>query len=572
MKFYHLSLLFFLIAYTSCSSNKAIVSDETATKIEVTKNYPSFFNAENARVMGNTKKALELYTEYVKNDKDNATAFYNLARLQLQKSDSKNAEKNAAFACKLDPENKYFQEFYTQLLVINKKDKQAEAQYDILIKKYPQDDEYLYDKAILQVITKQYDKAINSFNALEKSMGFSEDIIIQKKNIFILQGKKDLAIGELEKLKQNDISSPKYDIIIADIYESDKQTEKVAKVYDHIEQTYPNDPVAQVALAQYYQGKKNTNQYNHYMQLIMKNKNLDVETKIALMIPALKSLDTDTAEQSNIINMAKSVSEESAGNKDAVSLYADVLYFSKKYDDALVEYKKYLTLDKNKFSIWSQIISIYSEKQQSDSVLQISKQCIGYFPKNAIPYFYAGVTHLQKKELDSAITYLSNGLPFDKENKLLQSQFYSSLGDAYNTQKKYVFSDSCFEQAIALQPSDATALNNYAYYLSLRKDHLDIAEKMSKKSLELVPASKSFLDTYGWILFQQGNYKEAITYIQKAIDSNGQDDGTLLEHLGDVYYHLGELNKAKENWKKAKEKGETNPTLLKKIQDGKYYE
>lgn len=54
---------------------------------------------------------------------------------------------------------------------------------------------------------------------------------------------------------------------------------------------------------------------------------------------------------------------------------------------------------------------------------------------------------------------------------------------------------------------------------------------MSKKSLVLQPDSKSFLDTYGWILFQQGKYAEAKTYIEKAIKAGGEEDGTLFEHL-----------------------------------------
>ena len=128
------------------------------------------------------------------------------------------------------------------------------------------------------------------------------------------------------------------------------------------------------------------------------------------------------------------------------------------------------------------------------------------------------------------------------------------------------------EKALKILPDDATTLNNYAYYLSLRKNKLDKAEKMSKKSLQLQPDSKSFLDTYGWILYQQGKYTEAKDYIEKAIKAGGQEDGTLYEHLGDIYYKLNEVDKAKENWKKAKEKGEDSPLLNKKMNEGKLYE
>jgi tetratricopeptide (TPR) repeat protein len=572
MKYYSIYFLSFCIALSSCNSQKAVVSSEQIAKNEISRNYPLFFNAENARVLGKSKEALQLYSEYVKKYPNNATASYNLARLQLQKMDLTLAEKNASHAVRLNPDNRYFQELYTQILAINKKTKLAEEQYDLLIKKYPQDDEYIYDKAVLHIMAKEYNKALINLNELEKRMGFNEDIIIQKKNIYLKQGETDLAIKEIEKLRQEDYNSSKYDIIIADIYSDANRQDKVSQTFIDIEKKYPNDPMAQVALAQYYMEKNNTVKYNYFMQKVMKNKNLDVDAKITLIIPALKKLETDTVHRDEIVNMAKSIAEESDNNKDARSLYADVLYFSRKYDQALIEYNKYLDLDKNKFSVWSQVISIYSERQQLDSVISYSKKCIEVFPKNPLPYFYAGITYVQKKEQDLAITYLVKGIPLEKENKALLSQFYSSLGDVYNTKKDFILSDSCFEEAIKLQPSDAGTLNNYAYYLSLRKQRLDEAEKMSKRSLELQPTSKSFLDTYGWILFQQGNYNEALIYIQKAINSNGQEDGTLFEHLGDVYFRLGQQDKANQNWKKAKENGEENPILLKKIKDGIYYE
>lgn len=572
MKFYTVILLLSATVYTSCNSHRNIVSSEAAYKHEVTKSYPLFFDAENARVLGDTKQAIALYTEYVKKYPENATALYNLARLQLQRMNINEAERNALKAFKLSPSNQHFQEFYTQLLVIAKKNKEAEHQYNDLISKFPRNEDYLYEKAVLQLMEQDYEKAILSFNALEAVIGFNEDIIVQKKNIYLQQGKTELAVREIEKLRQDDRSTPKYLIMIADIYSSAKMPERVKEVYHDIEISFSNDALAQVALAQYYSEQHDHEKYNVFMQRIMKNKNLDAETKMALLFPLLKKIETDTLYREEIIDMAKSLSNESNGNKEAMSLYADVLYFSGKRTEALAEYKKYLIRDSMKYSVWSQIIAIHSELQQTDSVISICKHCIGLFPSKSIPYFYAGVSYLQKREPNEAIHFLNKGLVFEKDNDLLQSQYYSSLGDAYNTLRNFELSDSCFDRAIQIQPNDATILNNYAYYLSVRKVRLEDAEKMSKKSLELQPNSQSFLDTYGWILFQQEKYDEALVYIKKAIDIDAQGDGTLLEHLGDVYFKLGHFEQAKDTWKKATEKGEKNPLLLKKIQDGKYYD
>ena len=49
-------------------------------------------------------------------------------------------------------------------------------------------------------------------------------------------------------------------------------------------------------------------------------------------------------------------------------------------------------------------------------------------------------------------------------------------------------------------------------------------------------------------------------------------DGTLYDHLGNVYFKLKQKDKAIESWKKAKEKGVDDPNIDKKISEGKLYE
>ncbi|MBK7763151.1 MAG: tetratricopeptide repeat protein [Bacteroidetes bacterium] len=547
-------------------------SISTQQKAKSSKELKLFLQAENARLADEAPSAIALYNDFIKEYKHNATAHYNLARLQLQKSDRINAEKNALKAFKLDKDNHFFEEFYIKTLMANRKSKKAEEAYTHILSKYPNVVEYRYGKAVLHVITSEYQKAIQEFDLLEKQMGFDEDIVTQKKNLYLRMGDYSSAIHEIRKLKGNEFGTPKYDIMIADIYEENNQSEKAKEIYTQIEKEYPYDPMAQVALARYYLDGENKPGYNQYMKLVMGNKNLDVEKKIAIILPTLRKLESDSLEREEIIGMAKIISDESPTNQDALSLYADVLYFSKKNDEALKAYQKLLVFNEHKFNTWSQIISIFSESQLHDSVIYYSKKCQNLFPNNAVPSFYAGISHLQLKQTDSAIVWLEKAADSKSDNDLLNTQVLSSLGDAYNTAKLFSKSDSCFEAALILQPNEASTLNNYAYYLSLRKEKLEIAEQMSKKSLMLQPQSKSFLDTYGWILFQQGNYKEALIYIQKSIDADGQGDGTLYEHLGDVYYKLNEVEKAKLNWLKAKELGEQSPLLLKKINEGIYYE
>ena len=71
---------------------------------------------------------------------------------------------------------------------------------------------------------------------------------------------------------------------------------------------------------------------------------------------------------------------------------------------------------------------------------------------------------------------------------------------------------------------------------------------------------------------QKGKLENAKKYIEKAIQSDGEDDGTLFEHLGDVYFKLKDDANAKKYWQLAIDKGENNSILLKKIKSGKINE
>jgi Tfp pilus assembly protein PilF len=159
------------------------------------------------------------------------------------------------------------------------------------------------------------------------------------------------------------------------------------------------------------------------------------------------------------------------------------------------------------------------------------------------------------------------------EDTDLRARIWGTLGEIYNTTKQYKLSDESYRKSITADPNNYFVLNNYSYFLSLRGENLEEAERFSRHTLELVPNEPTFMDTYGWILYKQGKYSKAREFIQKAIEKTPEATaGTLFDHMGDVLYKLGETEKALEYWQQAKQKGTENPLIDKKIQEQKLYE
>jgi tetratricopeptide (TPR) repeat protein len=86
---------------------------------------------------------------------------------------------------------------------------------------------------------------------------------------------------------------------------------------------------------------------------------------------------------------------------------------------------------------------------------------------------------------------------------------------------------------------------------------------MIRKALS-VQENQAYLDSLGWVLFKRGKAKDALEPLIKAAERSkeqaaregGNPDPTILEHLGDVYFHLHDLRKASESWEEAAKYGE----------------
>ncbi len=158
----------------------------------------------------------------------------------------------------------------------------------------------------------------------------------------------------------------------------------------------------------------------------------------------------------------------------------------------------------------------------------------------------------------------------EEEGTQMLADMLTALGDVYNEDRQFLLSDSCYQAALELDPANATALNNYSYYLSERGEKLDEAKAMSARSLTLRPEEPTFLDTYGWILYKQGQYKEAKEYIQRAIEGSKEgSDATLWDHMGDIELKLGNVDEAVQHWKQAVQKGAPAQQIQLKIKQQK---
>ena len=253
----------------------------------------------------------------------------------------------------------------------------------------------------------------------------------------------------------------------------------------------------------------------------------------------------------------------------AHAVYGDVLFQERKYPQAQESYKKALAINDQVYQIWEQLLRIEVSRGEFQQALSDGDHALSIFPNQAALYLYTGIANAQTQKHEKAITYLKSAVDLEAEDKDILVQVYSTMGDSFNSLKKFKESDQAYSKALELDPRNSYVLNNYAYYLSLRGENLDEAERMSKRSIELDPDNASSEDTYAWILFRLKKYTDARIWIEKALQHNA-NSAVQVEHYGDILYFLEEKDKAVEQWQKAKVMGSRSETLDKKINEKKY--
>ena len=108
-------------------------------------------------------------------------------------------------------------------------------------------------------------------------------------------------------------------------------------------------------------------------------------------------------------------------------------------------------------------------------------------------------------------------------------------------------------------PDDPGPNNDLGYLYAEQGKNLEKAESMIRKALLEDPESFAYLDSLGWVLFKRGKVKEALEPLKKAAEQmkseterrGASPDATILEHLGDVYFQLQQLDQANDAWRQA---------------------
>jgi tetratricopeptide (TPR) repeat protein len=575
-----LTACFLLLALASCKTKQAGTTSSAAPKssggaLEGKQRVDFervFFDANKEKMLGNYDLAETLFSQALRIDPNSSATMYELANIYAFQNNKNQALFYSKKAAAADPKNIWYQLLYADCLKDSKQPAEVVPVFEKLVKDYPDRIDFYYELANSYLYVNKLNDAIRIYNKIETQVGVTEDASMQKLKIYKATNNFDKSVEEAQKLIKAYPKEAKYYGMLGEIYQDKGMNDKAFAAYNDLLKIDPDNAYVHLSLADYYRNlKQNENAFKE-IKIAFKSKDLDIDTKVKILLSYYSVTETYPELRVDADELCRIIVEVHPMEAKAFSIYGDFLYRDKKLEEARIQYRKAIALDKEKYALWNQLLLIESELNDYVAMQQESKETMELFPNQSLPYFFNGAANIQLKNYKEAIDALSEGKEFVFDNKPLLAQFYANIGDAQNQLKNHAASDSAYDKALEIDPSNVYVLNNYAYYLSLRDINLEKAEEMSKKSNELEPNNNSYQDTYGWILYQMKKFEDAKIWIGKALDNGGRGNGTLLEHYGDVLYKLNDKDGALKYWMDAKKAGSTTDLIDKKIADKKLYE
>lgn len=559
--------VFFLpfLMLVSCKSSADLSGQTVKEREEISEATAIYLDGVKQKVLENYGEASELFKKVLALEPQHAAANYELAKIAKEQGNLASAEKYIRTATAADKENKWFKMELAEILRNEQKIDESIEVYEQIIDQFQSNPQLYYQIAMMYLYKGDYKNAIRYYDKIENEVGINERLSVQKQKLYMQIGEKQKAITELEKLIETQPGNVKYYNLLANLYTSEKQFDKAEQVYKKAQKISPDDAYVHINLADIYRKQGKSEQAFQELKKGFKNPDLSFDSKVQILRTYYSVSELYSAQKAQAMALGKVLVETHPNESRARSVYADFLYRDNKTNEAREQFKKAIQLDSSRFYNWERYLSTMIESSDFQEMTETAKSAKELFPMQPVIYLYSGIAHLQLKAFDKAEKDLTTGIKLVAGNEALKTQFRIYLGEVYHEKKNYDLSDEYFEKAIKSDPNNSFTLNNYSYYLSLRGEKLKTAEKYAQKAIELDPENVNNQDTYGWVLFKMKRYEEARFWIQKAYDSSENPSGTVVEHLGDVYYELGKVEKAVDLWKEAREAGETTGEIDKKI-------
>jgi tetratricopeptide (TPR) repeat protein len=487
-------------------------------------------------------------------DSLHAPSLFELANLSIG-ADPERALAFSRRAGALEPGNLWYQQQLGRLYIETERYDSAATVYNRIVRLTPNDpDNYRYLAALYEQ-TGRTDEAIALLDSAETRLGPVEGLAYYKRQLLAGAGQIDRAIEETLSLTRNMPYDGRYFVLLGELYNRNRDDSLALDAYGRALALDPSNVEALIGINELYRTRNDALNFLASTKRLFRHEAIPLDTKLAFFDDAIKNPVFYQQYYGAVDELVETLAAAYPDSEEVLDLRIGHRINRGDIYGALLTGKEALS-DNSPLEAWLRITDIESYLERPDSTVYYADRALARFPESVDLYLRKGYALTTLERYREAVAAMRQALEYAPSDSV-KSTIYSSMGDVLHQQDpdklRKVF--ACYERALALDPDNIHALNNYSYFLSEEGKELDRALTMSERVVELEPGNPTYIDTYGWVLFKLGRLEEAKTALRQAVSLDSSESNELMIHYGDVLYELKEYYMASIYWKKAFEKG-----------------
>jgi tetratricopeptide (TPR) repeat protein len=248
----------------------------------------------------------------------------------------------------------------------------------------------------------------------------------------------------------------------------------------------------------------------------------------------------------------KKALEKNPRQTDALAFLVGIFIADKKFDDALQVCEK--QKDKVGENPANLALIDYLEgntflaRGDSKKAEEHFKKAMETEPNLLAPYVALAEIYAREKKYDESIAGYEAVL--SKNPKYLAG--YMAIGTIYDLKGEGQKAEAYYRKALEIKRDFGPAANNLAWNLSERGGNIDEALTYAQIAKEQMPNSAAVMDTLGWVYLLKASYLNAIAEFQDSL-ARDPSNPVVNYHLGLAYHKNKEQAKAQEYFQKALE-------------------
>lgn len=527
----------------------------------------AFFEASKQKALGNFDEAIKSFHQALKTDPSNHAVMYQLANLYFKQKNTDEAQHWAEKSVQKNPVYNHW--YHGQLGQIYNRQGLYSKSADIFKKMIDQDPGRLsnYIEASNQLINAgDLKESIKVLNRYQDRFGVDEESARKLEQLYLKLNKPEQAVAEISKLAEACPDEVRFWGLLAETQMSIGRKDDAEKSYLKMIALDSLNGYARFGLADILRSRGDMDGSFEHLLAGFRDDRVKMANKLQVVSSYFTLMQKDEKSKTQVFRLAEALVQTHPTDAMGYVVYSDLYYALASFNESRDYLLKALTFESGDYKFWQKLISIDERMNDMKLLEEDSRKALEVFPNIPSLYIYNGFALIALRQFEKSVSISEEGLGFAIQIRD-KIQLYLNMADAYHQMKNHEKSDASFESVLELDPDNALALNNYAYFLAQRKYRLDDAIKMIQKALKYEPDNASYLDTYGWVLFQSEKYTEALKMLEAAhkLDPTNAE---ILEHVGDTYFKLGKSEEAHLYWKKAMENKGDADKLQRKIKEG----